>query len=145
MSASFGTRLAALLLPLALSSCLNVRYSRFVHLQEPGGGDYSSLVPGRSELSGCLDLLGAPLIVQEHDGGSALAWGWFESSDWTFSLQAPLGDESASVSFQSVDGRMRGLLLLFDERWQLTKVRTGYLRQLGAELERRRPQYVEGD
>ena len=143
MRGLFARLRLACLPTLALCSCLNLRYSRIVQLREPADGHYESLRPGESDLQACLDLLGAPLIVQEYAAGQALAWGWFEAADWSLSAQTPIGDQSASLSFQSVDGRMLGLLLLFDRDWRLIELRRGYLRELGRGIERRRPQLLK--
>jgi hypothetical protein len=135
--------LALLALVLSTSSCLNFSYQRMVHLRAPEAQAVASLTPGRAQLQECLDQLGAPLIVKETSRGTAMAWGWFEAQAWNLSVSAPLGDNSGSISFESVDGRMRGLLLLFDRDWRLLELREGFLRNLGTDLERRRPQLIE--
>lgn len=131
--------LAVAALALLSSSCLNYTYARVVAFRPPKQVAVESLVVGRSQLPECLERLGAPLIVQEYQAGCAMAWGWFEAEDWNVSISAPIGDDSGSVSFRSVDGRMRGLLLIFDEDWTLLTLRSGFLRELGESLERRRP------
>lgn len=132
--------LLLLLVPL-LPGCLSCGWRRATSFSPPPRDAIAALVPGRSTLADCLELLGAPLHVWEHKGeGAALAWGWAESSGWGLSLSVPVYRQaSASLSWDDLDARMNGLVLVFDEDWKLDLVREGYLRDLRAQLVRRRP------
>ena len=135
--------LAALLAPL-LGGCIELGYDRVVALMPVPEEDYEGLVPGESTLTDCLEQLGAPTRVTEVRGGAALAWTWLKSTGWNVAASIPLTDSfSGSVTFVERDERVRGVLLLFDERWVLTSVKRGLMRDLERELDRRRPQLVE--
>ncbi len=107
------------------------------------------LEAGRTQLTDCLADLGAPLWVWEHlEGGrdgAALAYGWFDEEDIGVSVSVPLGEHSsASFDYTTLDTRLHGLVLFFDERWVLTSFRTGLLSDLTNEA-RRPPTALEED
>lgn len=128
------------------ASCITGSLSgRRTHLAIDEGA-IASLGPGVG-LDTCLARLGAPLYVDELGEGMVLSWGWLEGSGWGVGASVPVSDQAnVSFDYDDLDDRMRGAVLFFDERWMLTEIRIGYLRDLARELaQRRRPQLVEAD
>ena len=144
MRAPIGGLLLTLTLLLP-TGCLSAFYTRQTRFEPPPEGTLTQLAPGQSDLGQCLALLGAPLWVWEHGGsGAALAYGWLQNGDWNVSLQAPISNNaSASFTFRKIDERMRGVVLFFDEDWQLRTVRKGLLRDLTAQFRDRRPSFLD--
>jgi hypothetical protein len=133
------------LLACAASACVQVSWSRESHdAPLPAAAD-AGFTRGETDLAECLELLGAPLWVWEHDpgggaGGAALAYGWFDERNLGFraSVEVYRG-ASASVDYDQIDQRMRGLVLFFDADWKLTAWREGLLRDLTREVRRPPP------
>jgi hypothetical protein len=139
---------ALVLLPLC-AGCLSVSWERESRHSPPPLAVIASLESGKSGLGECLAGFGAPLWVWEHvEGGrpaAALAYGWFDERDFGVRVSVPVSEYySASLDYDQVDQRMKGLVLFFDEHWVLTSWRTGLLRDLTREA-RRPPAYVEDD
>jgi len=139
--------LALLAAALLASACLQFRYQRFSRFEPVDELAAADLVPG-TELADCLTTFGAPLWVwetlDERGCGAALAWGWYDSTDRGAQLSTPVSDRfSASFDWDDLDARMRGLVLFFDPEWKLTTRRLGLLRDLTADLRRRRPLRVQ--
>lgn len=136
---------AALALAGAASCVSGSLTGQRVH-RSPDEGAVASLTPGVG-LDTCLARLGAPLFVDELGESMALSWGWFDGSGWGVGVSVPVGEHAnASLDYDDIDDRMRGAVLFFDERWVLTEIRLGYLRDLAEVLvQRRRPQLVEPD
>ena len=108
------------------------------------------LEPGTTTLDTALEELGAPLWVWEYpdaDGaGAALAYGWYQSRDRGVRGRAPTNTAvSPSFSFNRIDSRMKGLVLFFDQDWNLDYWREGLLVDLTADLGDRRPAYLGPD
>ncbi len=137
-----GRRLIAALavLPLA-SGCVTFGWEREVRDVAHSASTLDELRPGDASLSQCLDRLGAPLYVWEYKrDGMALAWGWLDNDQKGFSVSVPLAEYlSASFSYDQIDARMRGIVLLFDENLTLELAQRGYLRDLSLAYARRRP------
>lgn len=129
---------AALLLALPLAGgCLSATWETIDTGSRPVPGTISVLRPGEADLAQCLDTLGAPILVQEHVGGIAIAYGWTRERAWSLSVDVPLAKElSASARYSDLTTGLEGILLLFDERDRLTTIRQGYLRDLKAMLAR---------
>jgi hypothetical protein len=70
----------------------------------------------------------------------ALAWGWLEDESKGFTVSIPVAERvNASFSYDRIDGRMRGIVLLFDADLTLELAQRGYLRDLAVLYQRRRP------
>lgn len=136
-----GRLIAALLFVPLASACLSLAWVREHRDQPPPENWIEDLRPGEADLEQCLNRLGAPLYVWEYKGeGMALAWGWVDNDRKGFTFSVPLADEaSASFSYDRIDERMRGVVLLFDRDLKLELARSGYLRDLSRDYQRRRP------
>ena len=130
-----------LVLPLVLSGCLSLSWTRDRRQEPPPKGAIESLVPGQATLTDCLAALGAPLYLWEYKGnGAALAWGWADEDRKGLTFSIPVYDQS-TVSLSYDDGRekLRGAVLLFGDDLVLEQIRRGWLRNLDTDLSRRRP------
>ncbi len=127
-------------LPLA-SGCVTFGWERKLRDVPHSADSTDELRPGEASLSQCLDRLGAPLYVWEYKrDGMALAWGWLDSEEKGFAVSVPVAEQlSASFSYDRIDARMRGIVLLFDEDLTLEFAQRGYLRDLSLAHARRRP------
>lgn len=129
---------AALLLALPLlGGCLSVTWEYIDTDSRPEPGTISALRPGEADLTDCLAALGAPILVQEHVGGIAIAYGWTRERSWSVSVDIPLASEvSGSAQYSALTTGLDGILLLFDEDYILTTIREGYLRELAGMIQR---------
>ena len=117
--------LAALVLLGLTGSCVSGGYTVRTRYQEPPA--HFGLRPGEADLTACLAVLGAPLVVREHNGGAVLAWGWSRHASWELSFTVPIDSESGSFRYRrGVDG-LTGLVLIFDAGWTLRSIREGNL------------------
>ena len=64
---------ALLLLALLASGCVTVRWTRNYQFLPPDEEALAALEPGSANLGDCLTSLGAPLFVEEHGRGVAIA------------------------------------------------------------------------
>ena len=131
----------ALILLLALPSCVRFQYARFNINAPIEVRAVDELRPGESRLEDCLQALGAPIKVWEYaDGGVALAYGWQDESDWGFHVSWSFEVlVSASFDYSRATQHMYGVVLLLDKDLALLRVRRGLLTSITADLERRRP------
>lgn len=120
---------ASLALPL-LAGCLSYEWRRQLYERPVEAEALQGLEVGATRLDDVLARFGAPLRVLERRDGAALAYGWLRSAKWGLGLSVPLGDQSASFDYASIDQRMRGVLFLFDEEWVLAGWREGALTDL---------------
>lgn len=119
------------LLAIGVSSCVSFRWDRASVNSPISKATIARLEPGKSSLSECLDVLGAPVIVWERPRGAALAWGWSYAVTRGITLSVPLDrGGSLSASYDDVANKLRGVVLFFDEGWTLRDVRRGYLEEL---------------
>lgn len=137
-----------LLLPLCVS-CATFSWQRQSRHAPASSEAIARLEAGHSGLAQCLGEFGAPLWVWEHNehgkAAAALAYGWFDEHGLGVSVSVPVSDSvSASLDYDQIDQRMKGLVLFFDADWTLTSWRTGLLRDLTQEA-RRPPTAVEED
>jgi hypothetical protein len=142
MSAAHTARLAALATFATIcASCVSFRYDRTTVNAPPKKGVVAGLATGKTSLADALQALGAPLYVWEYKGdGIALAWGWSEDKARGIKLSVPIDrGQSASASYDDLAKHLHGVVLLFDAELVLEQMRTGYLNELRAELDRRRP------
>ncbi len=135
------------LLPPLLLGCVQVSWERESRFDPIELDALQQLEPGKSELGDCLRLFGAPLWVWEQPAGkgtgAVLAYGWFHGRDLGLRFSVPVSDYySASLDYEGIDQRMRGLVLFFGQDWKLSSWRTGLLRDLTREAGRP-PAYVE--
>ncbi|TDJ69774.1 MAG: hypothetical protein E2O39_11095 [Planctomycetota bacterium] len=137
---------AALLLALPLAAgCVSVTWEYIVTNSRPEPGTLAILRPGEADLTECLATLGAPILVQEHMGGIAVAYGWTRERAWSISVSVPIVSEfSGSARFNDLTTGLEGILLLFDEHDRLTTIRQGYLRDLKGMIARS-PQFIDDD
>ncbi|MSR62262.1 MAG: hypothetical protein EXS08_07445 [Planctomycetes bacterium] len=140
---------ASLALLCAVTGCVSVNWTRESRYAPVASEHLARLEAGRTQLGDCLADLGAPLWVWEHteggQDGAALAYGWFDEEDVGVNVSVPVTDNSsASFDYTTLDARLHGLVLFFDERWVLTSFRTGWLRDLTREV-RRPPTALEED
>ena len=137
-------RRALLLAPLGLcASCLQLTWERHLRFKQPAPAAVEALVVGEADLAASLERLGAPLFVWALPADScALAWGWFESAELGFDASVPVADQSASFSYDDIDERLQGLVLVFDSGRTLVQTRRGYLADLRSSL-RGAPAYLD--
>ncbi len=135
-------RAAAFVLAAALGAgCVTLsweRESRHTPVPDPV---LAQLETGRSDLTDCLELLGAPLWVWEHveggEPGAALAWGWINQRDLGVRVSVPVSEQfSVSLDYDRIDLRMKGVVLFFDQDLTLRAWRKGLLRDLSREVRR---------
>lgn len=134
--------IATLFAAASSTGCISLQWSRSSLHQPIDESRTAHFEIGRSSMSDALEGLGAPLYVWELPrGNAALAWGWFNSRDLSVQVSAPT-DSPADPSFQysQIDNRLRGYVLVFDERDELVFVKRGYLAEIADEL-RRRPSF----
>jgi hypothetical protein len=87
-----------------------------------------------------------PLYVWEYKGdGAAIAWGFGDNDSKRIAWTIPLQRARPTISFGTIDAKLRGAVLLFDRDLVLEEVKQGYLRDLAKELQRKRPAPVEAD
>ena len=132
------TALLTCCLVLFCTACIRVQWTRDSRFTPIPGTAEAGLVPGSSDLTQCLDALGAPLWVLEQSvegkNGALLAWGWFEADDIGVRASYSFGRfASASFDYRQVDEGMRGLVAVFDENWVLVRLERGKLRDLTTE------------
>jgi hypothetical protein len=132
----------ALLLPWLLAGCLSFQLERDNSYSPIDRAEVDGLEPGVTTLDDCLQLFGAPLWVHEHRTlGVELAYGWDKQWDWGLRVSVPVAEHaSASMNYDDVDRKVRGLVLLFDQDLKLSVVRTGFLRDIRS---RNEPAYLE--
>jgi hypothetical protein len=129
-------RTALLLLLVTLAGCVSARWEYVDTDSRPDPETITGLRPGEANLERCLAALGAPIFVQEHLGGIAIAYGWTRERSWSVSVKFPLASRSGSARFSDMTTGLEGILLLFDETDRLTTIRQGYLRDLAAMIQR---------
>lgn len=128
MSAGTRNALLALFLAASTSGCITGTWTEWRTLAEPA--DLELLTVGESDLTRCLEVLGAPLRVSELGDGAVLAWGWAQEGSWGLSASVPVGDLDPSFSYQSSIRGLAGVVLFFDADWMLTRVRLGRLAEV---------------
>ena len=133
--------LAALALLLVTGSCISGGYTVRTRYTQPPS--HFGLRPDEADLDACLAVLGAPLLVREHQGGAVLAWGWSRHASWELSFSVPVDSESASFSYRRGEAGLTGLVLIFDAGWTLRSIREGSLAEV-LPAEQRRTQVVDG-
>jgi len=139
--------LAASALCLLPAGCISAEWWRDNRHAPTADAALDDLQPGAADLSRCLAALGAPLRVWEYRGnGMGLAYGWHDHAAWGFTVTIPV-HEYVDVSFEYDHGDLElpAVLLLFDAEQRLCEVRRGILREIAADLLRRRPNDVEDD
>jgi hypothetical protein len=131
------------------AGCVQFSWSRESRHAPVPAEAVARLAPRTTELGDCLAAFGAPLWAWEHvEGGrpgAALAYGW--SDERSLGLRVTVNvyrGVSASVDYDQVDQRMRGLVLFFDQDWRLTSWREGLLLDLTREA-RRPPAAVDDE
>ena len=86
------------------------------------------LEPGRS-LAECLDLLGAPVLVDADDG--TLQFRAIYASErargWNLAVSTNSDNAPGSLTLGSRDSGVRGVVLWFDETQTLTRIDRGHL------------------
>jgi len=146
LSTTFHSKLVRIgfgLLALGVSSCVNLSMTKRHAFRGPTAAEVDGLTIGTVTMADCLETLGAPLAVEEYFGGAALAYGGADTENWGISLSIPIDQDSASLSYNDIEVRTDGLLLLFDEQLVLKSVRRGNLRELLESPERRRSNSVD--
>jgi hypothetical protein len=136
-------RLALALITLLVSSCLSGDYERFDAEMPPKEAAIERLMIGESDLTTCLDELGAPLQVIELGAGAVMAWGARRDVGWNVSANIPLSDSAGgTMRFSREHFGYRGVVLFFDEQLILEQVKRGWLAEIVPEA-RPRPQFIE--
>ena len=140
------TRVTVATLLLLASCSISAHYDRDSREEPISVEQTSPLVPGRSELSACLQQLGAPTDVWEcREDCVAIAYGWQDQAGWGFSAGFVFrGGASASYRWDSVALDVPGVVLLFDESLKLTQLRRGKLIEIAKELRKpKRPTTID--
>jgi hypothetical protein len=129
---------------LACSSCVRVSWSRVEVGRSLPEGLHAAFTPSGTDLAQCLERLGAPLYVWELSAEEyGLAYGWDYHRGWGLNLSIPLTQEfSASVDYEDLDQKLRGVVLIFDRHDRLLRKRTGFLADTLGGGGRRRPEVV---
>lgn len=139
-----SARLALFLVLVASPACVSGTWERHLFDREPDAAVVASLRPGESDLEEALAKLGAPLYVWETFDGFALAYGGRAERQWGFSVSLPLADRtSARFDYDDLAARIEGCVLIFDASSKLRLAQNGLLKDLRAQVERRRPSLVE--
>ncbi len=136
---------ALLLLSLSSSSCVRASWSR-VDVGRPIPDElHEELAPSSTDLTRCLEQLGAPLFVWEISGEEyGLAYGWDHATGWGLNVSIPVSRSvSASVDYESLAQQLHGVVLIFDAHDRLLRKRTGFLGEIVGAEGRRRPAFVE--
>lgn len=86
------------------------------------------LEPGRS-LQECLDLLGAPVLVDADDGTPQFRaiYAWEQARGWNLAVSSNSDSAPGSLTLGSKDSGVRGVILWFDETQTLTRIDQGHL------------------
>lgn len=132
--------LAGLALALLCASCVTYDYDRFRRYKESEPTAYAELVPGESDLTDALEALGAPVRVWEpRPGALALVWYWADRETEGVSVAVPTSEAvEASFSWRDTSEDDEGLLLVFDEDWQLETLRRGLVGEVLSDVRRAR-------
>ena len=130
------------------AGCVQLRWDKVNRYAPIEPEALQSLEPGRSRLEDCLGRLGAPVVVLETENGdgAVLMYVWQTEDNRGFGVSVPVGDYgSADFDYDQLQTRGSGATLFFDSDWTLSEVREGPLLDLAADLERRRPAFVDLD
>lgn len=128
----------ACLLPGCISG--NLSHERRGFAPEPSS--ILALQPGACDLTDCLAVLGAPLVVREDRDQTILVWGWRHAGFWSLSGSIPLGrGVNATLAYSDQQENLDALLGLFDSSLRLVLVRRG---KFGELVQRQKPRLVQG-
>jgi len=113
--------LASALVLACCGSCASINFANARIDTAPASQAVEAAVPGSSDLTSCLERLGAPTSVSKSDDGQqfVLTWNWLEQSDWGFSVSIPVGDQSGSFNWKDSESDTQFVRLFFDQNWQL--------------------------
>ena len=117
---------------LLLSSCLSVNWVRQHKDEPPPKAAIQGLRPQKADLDQCLQVLGAPLIVQRGPGKSTeLLWASTDQGGWGFSISLNVFRfANPSFSYQGTDDAADALRLRFNGDWRLIEKSEGSLASL---------------
>ncbi len=116
---------------LLLPACFSARYTRVDRGGPLEQAQLDELKVGESSMQQCVDVLGAPLVVREHNDGADLIWGWERNSGFMVSATIPLGDaRSANAAYGQRSVGATGWTLRFDSGWNLISKHQGRLTEL---------------
>ena len=136
-------RLALALCAFLGTACVTVNVTRFADEREPEEDVLLPLVPGEADLTQCLEVLGAPVVVEELDDGAVLGWGWRRFQNMSVNVSVPISsDASASVQYGRGGDGIEGIVLFFDSDWGLVEVKRGHLQEI-LRSSRSRPKVIE--
>jgi len=130
-----------------LEGCVQFNWSRVSRNTPIGVKVLAQLEPGTSELTECLQRMGAPLLVLETDDGQGaiLLYVWHTENNRGFRVSLPVSEyASADFDYDLLHTKAKGAMLFFDGDWLLRSVREGQLLDLTNDLQRRRPALMEG-
>ncbi len=127
----------------ALTGCGELRYTRILVQRPPASAAVELLVPGLN-LQQCIDLLGAPNLVQQlanddPETGYLCSWIWFKDAGYSVQVSSPIDSgPSASITYASSQQRVPSLQLQFDYQDNLLRFERAYLQPegLGADIDR---------
>ena len=137
-------RLTVAAAALGLAGCVQFNWRRESRYAPVDPSAFEELDEEGVDLTRCLALFGAPLWVREDAGGKGamLAYGWLENRDLGLTVSVPLyRGYSGSIDLDKLDSRMKGLVLFFDESWNLRSWHVGLLRDLTREEPR--PAFID--
>ena len=127
----------SLALGLTASACVSGNYTRNIQNLPALERAQSELPQSGIGLERCLEVMGAPNWIFEHQvHGLLLVYAWDHQSQWTASFSVPAGDSaSASFSVSNLKRNQQGVVLWLDANWELTEWKHGYLHTLvGSDL-----------
>ena len=122
-------RLLLLGILLVQTGCLSVQWTQ-VNIDEPVKQENFALIKvGRDDLGRCLEILGAPTLIEDFEGDNqfALLWTWLNRAGWGFSLSAGRFSPVGSISYASAAENLRAVRLLFDSDLSLLAKQQGML------------------
>lgn len=117
-----------------------------VNIDEPVAQEnFERLEVGQDDLTSCLEILGAPTLIEDFEGEDqfALLWTWLNTESWGFSVSAGRYSPFGSLSYTGATKHLRAVRLLFDVELELIAKQQGMLSGLlhdyaSAEPSRRR-------
>lgn len=119
---------AIFFLLLLCGSCANASLNSSIDGRAVPLSGLQALHSGESNLTQCLQLLGAPAKVKASENGKQfiLSYEWQKLSGWEAGLALPLGGNvDASLNFTTSDTSPEFVKLIFDERWLLIEIMQG--------------------
>ena len=111
------------------TGCVTVQWNQ-VNIDEPvRQEDFAQIEVGRDDLGRCLEILGAPTLIENFDGDEqfALLWAWLNRAGWGFSVSTGRFSSFGSFRYSSATENLKAVRLLFDSDLSLLAKQQGML------------------